>query len=65
MTGKEIRMMVRRLFKEGPLAPVYRAAGRRVSVDEMERLALVDPDFGGHLVSWFSDAGERLPNFIT
>jgi hypothetical protein len=65
MTGKEIRMVVQRLFKEGLIVPVYRAAGRRVSVDEMERRALVDPGFGGHLVSWFSSAGERLPDFIT
>ena len=58
-------MVVQRLFKEGLIVPVYRAAGRRVSVDEMERRALVDPGFGGHLVSWFSSAGERLPDFIT
>ena len=57
--------LVQRLFKEGLIVPVYRAAGRRVSVDEIERRALVDPGFGGHLVSWFSSAGERLPDFIT
>ncbi len=65
MTATELRTLVQRLFEENRLGPVYSAAGRRISLGELEQRALDDPGFAGQLVQWFSDAGELLPSFIS
>lgn len=64
MTIEQTRHLIHDLFRQGPMHPVHQAAGRRVSQDELERMALLDPGFGGHLVQWFLDADQPLPESI-
>ena len=47
MTIEQTRNLIEDLFRQGPLHPVHQAAGRRVSQDELDRTALLDPGFGG------------------